>query len=430
MNAINLESSGKLFVKGPQKASGSIKVSGSKNAVLPIMAATLLTSKKVILNNVPDLADVQTMIEILEYSGKSIDRKENILIIEENKKLNGEIPYEPVRKMRASFNVYGPLTLRTKKTKVALPGGCALGVRPVDFHIEGLKKLGIESNTEHGYVMGEIKEIQKEEINISLPFPSVGATEHLISSAVLLENKKIRISNCAMEPEISDLIDFLTKMGAKIEGRNTSTITIHGVTKLNGIEYSVSPDRIEAGTFIIMGAIIGENLKIEKLCIDDLRILLNILEEIGVDFKILEKEHAVMINKADLKSLGNLNIDTAPYPGFPTDLQPQISVLASLIPGKSTISENIFSSRFNHIDELNRMGAKIRLEDNTAIIDGVDYLSGAPIQATDLRAAAALLIAALSAEGESVISNVDHIFRGYEKIKEKLEKIGIKIEYN
>lgn len=429
MNALNLESSGKLRIKGPQTASGSIKVSGSKNAVLPIMAATLLTKEKVILNNVPDLADVQTMQEILEHSGKSITKDNDTLIIEEFEDIKGEIPYEPVRKMRASFNVYGPLTLRAKETKVALPGGCSLGVRPVNYHLEGLKKLGIESTTEHGYVMGKITE-SKEKINISLPFPSVGATEHLITSAVLLEGKKIKISNCAMEPEITDLIDFLTQMGANIEGKNTSIITINGVKELKGIEYSVSPDRIEAGTYIIMGAIIGENLKIEKLCIDDLRILLNILEEIGVDFKILEKEHAVMINKADLKSLGNLNIDTAPYPGFPTDLQPQISVLASLIPGKSTISENIFSSRFNHIDELNRMGAKIRLEDNTAIIDGVDYLSGAPIQATDLRAAAALLIAALSAEGESVISNVDHIFRGYEKIKEKLEKIGIKIEYN
>jgi UDP-N-acetylglucosamine 1-carboxyvinyltransferase len=270
----------------------------------------------------------------------------------------------------------------------------------------------------------------KEKINISLPFPSVGATEHLITSAVLLEGKSIKISNCAMEPEITDLIDFLIKMGAKIEGKNTSIITIKGVKELKGTEYSVSPDRIEAGTYIIMGAILGDNLKIEEVCIDDLRILLNILEEIGINFEISEKENYVKISKANFKNISTMNIDTAPYPGFPTDLQPQISVLASLIPGKSTISENIFSSRFNHIDELNRMGANIRLEDNTAIIDGVDYLSGAPIQATDLRAAAALLIAALSAEGESIISNIDHIFRGYEKLKEKLENVGIKIEYN
>jgi UDP-N-acetylglucosamine 1-carboxyvinyltransferase len=331
--------------------------------------------------------------------------------------------------MRASFNVYGPLTLRAKETKVALPGGCSLGVRPVNYHLEGLKKLGIESTTEHGYVMGKII-ATKEKINISLPFPSVGATEHLITSAVLLEGKSIKISNCAMEPEITDLIDFLIKMGAKIEGKNTSIITIKGVKELKGTEYSVSPDRIEAGTYIIMGAILGDNLKIEEVCIDDLRILLNILEEIGINFEISEKENYVKISKANFKNISTMNIDTAPYPGFPTDLQPQISVLASLIPGKSTISENIFSSRFNHIDELNRMGANIRLEDNTAIIDGVDYLSGAPIQATDLRAAAALLIAALSAEGESIISNIDHIFRGYEKLKEKLENVGIKIEYN
>jgi UDP-N-acetylglucosamine 1-carboxyvinyltransferase len=393
------------------------------------MAATLLTKEKVILKNVPDLADVQTMLEILEHSGKSIRKIDNQLIIEEFQDLNGEIPYEPVRKMRASFNVYGPLTLRAKETKVALPGGCSLGVRPVNYHLEGLKKLGIESTTEHGYVMGKII-ATKEKINISLPFPSVGATEHLITSAVLLEGKSIKISNCAMEPEITDLIDFLIKMGAKIEGKNTSIITIKGVKELKGTEYSVSPDRIEAGTYIIMGAILGDNLKIEEVCIDDLRILLNILEEIGINFEISEKENYVKISKANFKNISTMNIDTAPYPGFPTDLQPQISVLASLIPGKSTISENIFSSRFNHIDELNRMGANIRLEDNTAIIDGVDYLSGAPIQATDLRAAAALLIAALSAEGESIISNIDHIFRGYEKLKEKLENVGIKIEYN
>ncbi|MGM0640770.1 MAG: UDP-N-acetylglucosamine 1-carboxyvinyltransferase [Thermotogota bacterium] len=429
MNAVNLESSGKLIVKGPQTAKGSVKISGSKNAVLPIMAATLLTKEKVILKNVPDLADVQTMIEILEHSGKTINRNDEVLIIEEKNELIGEIPYEPVRKMRASFNVYGPLTLRTRETKVALPGGCSLGVRPVNYHLEGLKKMGIESTTEHGYVMGKIID-SKNKINISLPFPSVGATEHLISSAVLLEGKTIKISNCAMEPEITDLIDFLSKMGANIEGKNTSIITIKGVKELHGLEYSVSPDRIEAGTYIIMGAIIGEKLKIERVCIDDLRILLNMLEEIGIEFEISEKENYVEISKVDFKKLKNLNIDTAPYPGFPTDLQPQISVLASLIPGKSTISENIFSSRFNHIDELNRMGAKIRLEDNTAIIDGVDYLSGAPIQASDLRAAAALLIAALSAEGESIISNIDHIFRGYEKLKEKLDKIGIQIEYN
>lgn len=429
MNAINLDSSNKLIVKGPQVASGSIKISGSKNAVLPIMAATLLTKDRVVLNNVPDLADVQTMLEILEYSGKSIKKYDDQLIIEEFQELKGEIPYEPVRKMRASFNVYGPLTLRTRKTKVALPGGCSLGVRPVNYHLEGLKKMGIESTTEHGYVIGKITD-SKDKINISLPFPSVGATEHLITSAVLLEGKTIKISNCAMEPEITDLIDFLSKMGANIEGKNTSIITIKGVKELKGIEYSVSPDRIEAGTYIIMGAILGDNLKIEKVCIDDLRILLNILEEIGIIFELSEEENFVKISKTDFDKVRNLNIDTAPYPGFPTDLQPQISVLASLIPGKSTISENIFSSRFNHIDELNRMGANIRLEDNTAIIDGVDYLSGAPIQATDLRAAAALLIAALSAEGESIISNIDHIFRGYEKLKEKLENVGIKIEFS
>jgi UDP-N-acetylglucosamine 1-carboxyvinyltransferase len=428
MESLELNTSGKIVVNGPQTAKGDIYISGSKNAVLPIMAACLLTDEKITLDNVPDLADVSTMIDILESAGKVVDRIEDKLIITSTSLEDFEIPYEPVRKMRASFNVFGPLTIKMKKAKVALPGGCSIGVRPVNFHLEGLKKLGIESKIEHGFALSKFNGAEKE-VNISLKFPSVGATEHIITTATLIYGTKTIISNCAMEPEISDLIDFLNAMGADIIGKNTSTITVNGVDKLHGLNYRVIPDRIEAGTYAIMGALIGDNLTIHNICYDDLRILFSTFDDIGINYELNKEEKTLKISKIKNNNLNNVILKTEPYPGFPTDLQPQISVLLSLIKGKSTITETIFKSRFNHIDELNRMGANIRLEDNTAIIDGVDKLTGAPIEATDLRASAALLIAGLLAEGETIISNVDHIFRGYEKLEEKLNKMGLKMTY-
>lgn len=428
MKSIGLDTTGKMIVKGPQKARGEVIVSGSKNAVLPIMGASLLTDDDIVLNNVPDLADVKTMVEILESAGKEIDRYDDQLIIKSTGKINSDIPYEPVRKMRASFNVYGPLTIRNGYAKVALPGGCSIGARPVDFHLEGLKKLGIESTVEHGFVMSSIKKPNKD-INVTLPFPSVGATEHILTTACLLKGVKTTITNCAIEPEVTDLGNFLNKMGARISGIGTSILKIEGVEKLGGINYTIIPDRIEAGTFIIMGILIGENLVIKNVAAEHLDALFSVFEKIGCPINYDKKKREVKVGAVSLQSLKNISMETAPYPGFPTDLQPQITTLLSLVPGRSTITETVFKSRFYHIDELNRMGAKIRVEDNTAIIEGVNKLTGAPVEATDLRAAAALLIAGLVAEGETVITNVDHIFRGYENIQEKLERLGIDVLY-
>jgi UDP-N-acetylglucosamine 1-carboxyvinyltransferase len=264
LKSIGLDTTGKMIVKGPQKARGEVIVSGSKNAVLPIMGASLLTDEEIVLNNVPDLADVKTMIEILESAGKEIDRYDDQLIIRGTGRINSDIPYEPVRKMRASFNVYGPLTIRNGYAKVALPGGCSIGARPVDFHLEGLKKLGIESTVEHGFVMSSISKPNKE-INVTLPFPSVGATEHILTTACLLKGVKTTITNCAIEPEVTDLGNFLNKMGARISGIGTSILKIEGVDKLRGINYTIIPDRIEAGTFMIMGILIGEDLVIKNV---------------------------------------------------------------------------------------------------------------------------------------------------------------------
>jgi len=424
---LEIESMGKIKAMGPQRANGEITISGSKNSALPILAATLLTDEDIILHNIPNLADVNTMIEILENAGKKITWNDSSLIIKGCSEINSVLPYGPVRRMRASFNVLGPLTIRNGYAKVALPGGCSIGVRPVNFHLEGLKKLGIDSKIEHGFTNSKFTRTRGEKIHISLPFPSVGATEHLITTATLLGNTETILTNCAQEPEIVDLCNFLISMGAKIEGHGTSNIKIHGVEKLSGAEYTIIPDRIEAGTYAILGAVLGERVVLNNVIEDHLFALLDIFEKIGVRYEFIDNK--LIINGISKLELSPIDVETATFPGFPTDLQPQLMVLLSLIPGRSSITENVFKTRFNHVDELNRMGAKIFVESNTAIITGVTKLSGAPLEATDLRASAALLIASLIADGETVINNVDHIFRGYEKLFEKLEKLGLKIEY-
>ncbi|GAB6189979.1 UDP-N-acetylglucosamine 1-carboxyvinyltransferase [Marinitoga arctica] len=423
---LEIESMGKIKVIGPQKAKGEIDISGSKNSALPILAATLLTDEDIILHNIPNLADVNTMIEILETAGKKITWEESSLIIKGCSNINSVLPYGPVRRMRASFNVLGPLTIRNGYAKVALPGGCSIGVRPVNFHLEGLNKLGIDSQIEHGFTNSKFVSAGKK-VHISLPFPSVGATEHLITTAALLNNTETILTNCAQEPEIVDLCNFLISMGAKIEGHGTSNIKIHGVEKLSGTEYKIIPDRIEAGTYAILGAILGQKIILNNVIEDHIFALLDVFEKIGINFEI--KNNKLIINGISKLELSPVDVETATFPGFPTDLQPQLMVLLSLIPGRSSITENVFKTRFNHVDELNRMGAKIFVEGNTAIITGVTKLSGAPLEATDLRASAALLIASLIADGETIINNVDHIFRGYEKLFEKLEKLGLEIEY-
>ncbi len=415
---------GRLYVS-KTSLSGEVEVSGAKNSALPIIAAALLTDEKVTLLNVPVLADVEVMIDILRLAGKDVkfDKQNNIVEISGNIKYT-HIPYDLVRKMRASFNVLGPIAAMMENASTPLPGGCAIGLRPVDYHIEGLKKIGFEIIFEHGEVSA--KYIGKEEdVIVNLPFPSVGATEHIMSTACILPGTTV-IENAAMEPEIVDLQNFLNYMGAKITGAGTSRIVVEGVKRLSGVEHKVIPDRIEAGTYVIaLLATQGEGI-IKNIEIHHLDALWDTLERTGV--KILKGKDYVEIKKVE--SWKGTDINVLPYPGFPTDLQPQIIVYLSLANGTSVITENVFKNRFAHVAELSRMGANIKVHENTAIITGVAKLSGTQVIGTDLRATAALLIAGLSAEGETEIVQVDHIFRGYEKLIEKFGKLGAQLRYD
>ncbi len=415
---------GRLFVS-KTSLNGEVEVSGAKNSALPIIAAALLTDEKVTLRNVPVLADVEVMIDILRLVGKDVkfDKQNNIVEISGNIKYT-HIPYDLVRKMRASFNVLGPIAAMMGNASTPLPGGCAIGLRPVDYHIEGLKKIGFEIIFEHGEVSA--KYVGKEEdVIVNLPFPSVGATEHIMSTACILPGTTV-IENSAMEPEIVDLQNFLNSMGAKITGAGTSRIAVEGVKRLSGVEYKIIPDRIEAGTYVIaLLTTQGEGI-IKNIEIHHLDALWDTLERTGV--KLLKGNGYVEIKK--IESWKGTDINVLPYPGFPTDLQPQIIVYLSLANGTSVVTENVFKNRFAHVAELSRMGANIKVHENTAIITGVDKLSGTQVMGTDLRATAALLIAGLSAEEETEIVQVDHIFRGYEKLIEKFGKLGAQLRYD
>ncbi|MBO8160357.1 MAG: UDP-N-acetylglucosamine 1-carboxyvinyltransferase [Thermosipho sp. (in: Bacteria)] len=401
---------------------GKVSISGAKNSALPILAASLLTNEDIIIDNVPDLLDVQTMLCILRESGRNV-KFENAKVHISGEVVNSEISYELVRRMRASFNVLGPLSAVLGQAKVALPGGCAIGVRPVDFHIEGLKKLGFEIRIEHGEVFSKFIKKEKEVI-LSLPFPSVGATEHLMTTAAILDGVTV-IENAAMEPEILDLQDFLNKMGAKVKGAGTSKIVIEGVSKLKGVNHRVIPDRIEAGTYAIAIAASGGKGYIENVIPEHLDALWEVLKDTGTKIEI--NENRVYIDGSNEKNSTKVNV--LPYPGFPTDLQPQIMVYLSISKGTSTITENVFKNRFLHVDELVRMGANIYITNGTAIIKGVKKLSGAKVEGTDLRASAALIIAGLVADGVTEVYNDQHVLRGYEKIVEKIKGLNGNIEH-
>ena len=415
---------GYFIVKGGVRLRGSVKVSGAKNSALPIMASSILANDDVVLKNVPDLQDVRTMMDILKHAGFSASFKNNVLTISPKGPFNSNIPYEPVRKMRASFNVLGPLAARFKRAKVALPGGCSIGVRPVNFHLDGLKKMGFDIEISHGFVEAVFKE-KKEEVIISLPFPSVGATEHLMTTASIMEGTVTIIDNAAMEPEIEDLQNFLNSMGAKIKGAGTRKIVIEGVKELRSTIHTVIPDRIEAGTYAIAICATRGFGRIEGVIPEHLSALWSILEETGATLNFGKDwvEISMVTKPKGVKVVVN------PYPGFPTDLQPQIMTYLSVCEGTSVIQENVFKSRFLHVDELKRMGADIEITDGTAVVRGVKNLSGAPVKGTDLRATAALLIAGLMADGKTEIHDVEHIFRGYERVIEKFSKLGAEIEY-
>ncbi len=414
----------KLLIKGKKELSGVISISGSKNATLPILAGSLL-AKKAKLSNVPLVKDIYTMMDLLKFIGLKIkiNKKQKIIELKNfRKKINTSAPYKLVKTMRAGVLVLGPLLTKYKKAKVSLPGGCAIGSRPVDLHLLALKKLGAKIKIKDGYIIAEAKKGLKG-AKIKFPSISVGATENALLAAYGAEGKTI-LYNCAIEPEIIDLILFLKKLGCKIivSGRK---ITVYGksLNKKN-ISHRIIFDRIEAGTYLIAGALIGKKITIKKIRSKNLMSEIKILKKMGV--KILQSKDSISISKS--KNLKKYNINTKPYPGFPTDLQAQLMVLMTQASGVSKIRENIFENRFMHIPELKRMGAKIEIKSKTAYIYGPTKLTGAEVMATDLRASVSLVLAGLIAENRTIINRIYHLDRGYESIEDKLKKCKAEIK--
>lgn len=408
----------KIIVKKSGPLQGTVRVSGAKNAVLPILAATLLSTEKCVLEEVPDLRDVDVICEVLSSLGADVKRlgRDKVEVIA-NTLDEVEAPYDLVRKMRASFLVMGPLLARMGKARISMPGGCAIGTRPIDLHLKGFKALGADVTLGYGFV--EAKAEKLVGAKIYLDFPSVGATENIMMAAVLAKGQTV-IENAAEEPEITDLANFLNKMGADIKGAGTDTIKINGVEKLKGAIHPVIPDRIEAGTYMIAAAITGGNVLVDNVVPDHLKPVIAKLKEANVD--VIEEGNGIrVIGKNRPKSV---DIKTMPYPGFPTDMQSQFMALMSVADGTSIIIETVFENRFMHVSELKRMSADIKIEGRSAIIEGKESLLGAPVKATDLRAGAALILSGLVADGTTEISNTYHIDRGYVDIEEKLKALG------
>lgn len=404
--------------------SGNIRISGSKNSSLPILAATLLTDGECILRNVPDLSDTNYMVQILSTLGAEVERASGNVIVKANK-VAAEAPYDLVRKMRASVCVLGPMLARNGEALVSLPGGCVIGDRPIDLHLRGLEALGAEVEVKGGDIKVTAPSgLKGANVNMSGQYGStVLGTDNVMMAAVFAEGETI-IEGAAAEPEVEDLAKFLNSLGAKIEGAGTSRIVIHGVEDLSGGEHVVIPDRIEAGTFMVAGALIGDGITLENVRAKHLKKLIKTLK--GCDHKVKKLDGNKIYVKASSDPKAN-EITTEPYPGFPTDMQAQMCALFSVTPGISVVKETIFPSRFMHVPELKRMGANISLNDSTAVIRGVDQLSAAPVMASDLRASAALVLAGLAAEGTTEINRLYHIDRGYEYIDRKLEAIGAKL---
>ena len=411
----------KLEVFGASQLKGQIKISGSKNASLPILAATLLSNKKVFLRNLPQVRDIETMKNLLESLGSRIKYKNKELIIDNSKQTKKFASYSLVKTMRAGILVLGPLLAKFGSAKVSLPGGCAIGTRPVDIHLKALAKLGVKYKILEGYVHATASKGLKG-AKIEFPKISVGATENLIIAASFARGTTI-LSNCAIEPEIKDLINFLNAMGCNIKFVAKRTIKIIGVKEVQETNYGIMFDRIEAGTYLIAGALTAGNLKIQNIIPSIIQTEIDTLRKIGAKINIKKNEVQIIGNK----KIKNLNIKTAPYPGFPTDLQAQIMVLLCKANKKSLIKEDIFENRFMHVAELNRMGAKISIKGNLATVEGSTNFASAELMATDLRASVSLILAALTAKGKSVINRIYHLDRGYENIEKKLKKVGAKI---
>ena len=410
-------------IKGKTPLNGVIKVSGAKNAALPIIIATLVAKGEYILRNVPNLRDIRVTMRLLEDLGMETEKlDENTYKIINNGFKRTEASYEIVKQMRASFLVMGPMIANLDEAVVSLPGGCAIGSRPVDLHLKGFELLGADITRVHGYVHAKADKLRGAEI--PLGFPSVGATQNIMMAAVKTPGKTV-ISNAAREPEIVDLGNFLNKMGAKITGLGTPNIEIEGVEELHAVEYSIMPDRIEAGTYVIASLVTEGDLKIQNARLEDLGVFKSELEAMGVKFK-QDGELLSVIGKA--RDLKPSKIKTLPHPGFPTDMQPQMMLLQVLVNGGSSMEETVFENRFMHVPEFNRMGADITIKHGVAFINGGLPLTGAEVMSSDLRAGAALVLAALAADGETVVNRVYHIDRGYDKLELKLNAVGAQIE--
>ena len=411
----------KLVIQGGAPLSGEVRISGAKNAALPILCASLLTREPLIIENVPHLHDVTTMLNLLGQMGVAVSLHEKMEVELTAEHLSNPVaPYELVKTMRASILVLGPMLARTDEARVSLPGGCAIGVRPVELHIKGLQAMGAEIVIEHGYIHARAKRLKGARIFMDLV--SVTGTENLMMAATLAQGSTV-IENAAREPEVVDLANCLNAMGARIRGAGSNVITIEGVSKLHGARYRIMPDRIETGTFLVAAAATGGHIRLKDTRSDILDALLEKLREAGADIESGDNWVSLKMN-GELKAV---NVRTAPYPGFPTDMQAQFMVLNSVAHGASTVTETIFENRFMHVQELRRMGAKIEVEGNTAMVQGVAQLDGAKVMATDLRASASLVLAGMVARGETVVDRVYHLDRGYECIEEKLSQLGARI---
>lgn len=413
----------KILIHGGDKLDGTVKASGSKNASLPILAACLLTREPCVIQRVPDLSDTQYMLQILAHLGAEVERASGVVTVRcEN--ISPVAPYDVVRKMRASVCVLGPLLGRLRQAEVSLPGGCVIGDRPIDLHLRGFEALGAKVEVEGGYVKVTAPKLTGAELNLRGKFGStVLGTDNIMMAAVLAEGVTV-IEGAAAEPEVEDLADFLNAMGARVEGAGTRRITIEGVKELSGARHRVIGDRIEAGTFLVAGAMMGGTVRVCRVNPAHLQAVLVLLKEAGVTIETGSDWVKVHANGR----LKPLEVATEPYPGFPTDMQAQLCALLSVTDGISAITENVFPQRFMHVAELKRMGAKIQLENSTALIQGVERLSAAPVMASDLRASAALVLAGLRGEGTTEINRVYHIDRGYEHLDEKLIDLGARIE--
>ncbi len=413
----------KFIIQGGNPLSGLVEIGGSKNAALPILAATLLSETPSIIRNIPDLLDVNTMILVLQSLGVRIEKiAKGAYQIFPDSLIKSDAPYELIRKMRASFLVTGPLITRLRRAQVPLPGGCAIGSRPIDLHIKGFLHLGVQVSMHSGYVEAWVDQLHPGEIY--LDFPSVGATENIMMLASVIPGDSV-IANAAREPEVTDLANFLKAMGAKIDGVGTDTIVIHGTPKLYGCDYSIINDRIEAGTFCVAAAVTGGNVEIKGVNHVAMRSIVTKLEEIGARVTKVSEDSLLVSMKVKPHAT---DIKTMPYPGFPTDMQAQFMTLLCLADGVSVITETVFENRFAHVGELERMGGNIKVEGRSAIVVGVEKLTGTQVTASDLRAGAALVLAGLAAEGTTNVYGVSHVDRGYENLEKKLLKLGASIK--